>query len=84
MQIKFDFIQNLEKQKEEAPEEELRLYKENPDKFIKLGVEKIKTKLKNDFNYDDYCWTENLDVKVVEEWEYLVYKMKNLKKCRWV
>ena len=24
------------------------------------------------------------EVTEVEEWEYLVYKMKNLKKCRWV
>lgn len=67
LQVKFDFIQNLEKQMEEAFEEELRLYKENPDEFIKLGIEKIKIKLKNDLNSDDYCWIENLDVKVVEE-----------------
>lgn len=67
LQVKFDFIQNLEKQKEEASEEELRLYKECPDEFIKIGIEKIKIKLKNNLNSDDYCWIENLDVKVVEK-----------------
>ena len=28
--------------------------------------------------------SDDREVTEVEEWEYLVYKMKNLKKCRWV
>lgn len=28
--------------------------------------------------------SDDREVAEVEEWEYLVYKMKNLKKCRWV
>ena len=67
LQVKFDLIHNLEKQMEEAPEEIIREYKENPDEFIKQGIENIKKGLKNELNCDDYCWIENLDVKVVEE-----------------
>lgn len=67
LQVKFDFIHNMGKQTEEMPEEAIREYKENPDEFIKQGIEDFKEDLKNDLNYDDYCWIENLDVKVVEE-----------------
>lgn len=71
LQVKFDYIQNLGKQMEEAPEEIIRKYKENPDEFIKQVIEQfkkdLKKDLKNDLNYDDYCWIENLDVKVVEK-----------------
>lgn len=28
--------------------------------------------------------SDDREVTEVNEWEYLVYKMKNLKKCRWV
>ena len=28
--------------------------------------------------------SDDREVTEVEEWEYLVYKMKNLKKCKWV
>ena len=67
LQVKFDFIQNLEKQMKETPEEIVREYQENPDEYIKQEIEQFKTDLKNDLNYDDYCWIENLDVKVVEK-----------------
>ncbi len=63
LKVKFDFIQNIEKQMEEASEEELREYKENKDEFIKRGIEDFKENLKNELNYDDYCWIENLEVK---------------------
>ena len=69
LQVKFDFIHSMEKQMEEAPEEIIREYKENPDEFIKQGIEDIKKDLKNELNCEDYCWIENLDVKVVEEWK---------------
>ena len=69
LQVKFDFIQNLEKQLEEATEEDRRLYKENTEEFFKRGVENLKETLKNELNGDDYYWIENLDVKVVEKWE---------------
>ncbi|WP_277220692.1 hypothetical protein [Peptoniphilus vaginalis] len=67
LQVKFDFIHNMEKQMEEMPEEAIREYKENPDEFIKQGIEEFKEDLKSELNNDDYCWIENLDVKVVEE-----------------
>ena len=63
LKVKFDFIQNIEKQMEEASEEELREYKENKDEFIKRWIEDFKENLKNELNYDDYCWIENLEVK---------------------
>lgn len=63
LKVKFDFIQNIEKQMEEASEEELREYKENKDEFIKRGIEDFKENLKNELNYDDYCWIENLEVE---------------------
>lgn len=69
LQVKFDLIHNMEKQMEEMPEEAIREYKENPDEYIKQGIERFKEDLKNDLNYDDYCWIENLEVKVVEEWK---------------
>lgn len=67
LQVKFDFIHNMEKQMEEMPEEAIREYKENPDEFIKQGIEDFKENLKNELDYDDYCWIENLDVKAVEK-----------------
>lgn len=63
LKVKFDFIQNIEKQMEEASEEELREYKENKEEFIKRGIEDFKENLKNELNYDDYCWIENLEVE---------------------
>lgn len=68
LQVKFDFVHNLEKQMELASEKELREYRENPEAFIKKAVEKIKKELKNEIDRGDYAWIENLDVKVVEEW----------------
>lgn len=67
LQVKFDFVHNLEKQMELASEKELREYRENPEAFIKKAVEKIKKELKNEIDRGDYAWIENLDVKVVEE-----------------
>lgn len=63
LKVKFDFVHDLDKQMEEASEEELREYKENKDEFIKRGIEDFKENLKNELNYDDYCWIENLEVK---------------------
>lgn len=67
LQVKFDFIHNLDKQMEEASEEELREYKENRELFMTKGIADFKGFLKQELNYDDYCWIENLDVKVVEK-----------------
>lgn len=67
LQVKFDYIHNIEKQMEEMPEETIREYKENTDEFVKQGIEEFKEDLKSELNNDDYCWIENLDVKVVEE-----------------
>lgn len=40
------------------------------------------------FDLEDLCKIaadfKEKEESEVEEWEYLVYKMKNLKKCRWV
>lgn len=69
LQVKFDLIHNMEKQMEEMPEEAIREYKENTEEFIKQGIEEFKEDLKSELNNDDYCWIENLDVKVVEKWE---------------
>ncbi|WP_148466183.1 hypothetical protein [Peptoniphilus harei] len=63
LKVKFDFVHNLNKQMEEASEEELREYKENKEEFIKRGIEDFKENLKNELNYDDYCWIENLEVE---------------------
>ena len=70
LQVKFDFIQNLEKQIEDATEEELREYRKNKEEFFEKSVESFKQALKDELNYDDYCWIENLDVKVVEKWRH--------------
>ena len=63
LKVKFDFIQNIEKQMEEASEEEIREYRENKDEFMKRGIDDFKENLKNELNYDDYCWIENLEVE---------------------
>lgn len=74
LQVKFDFIHNMEKQMEDATKEELRElreyreYRENKEEFLEELVESFKQALKIELNYDDYCWIENLDVKVVEKW----------------
>lgn len=67
LQVKFDFIHNMEKQMENAVEEELKLYKENPEEFFKKSIERLKKEFKDELNNDDYCWIENLEVKVVEK-----------------
>ena len=36
--------------------------------------EKTIKDLKNELNCDDYCWIENLDVKVVEKWKIIILK----------
>ena len=71
LQVKFDFIHNMEKQMENAVEEELKLYKENPEEFFKKSIERLKKEFKDELNNDDYCWIENLEVKVVEKWKNL-------------
>lgn len=63
LKVKFDFIHNLDKQMEEMPEETIRLYKENKEEFFKQGIENFKENLKQELNYDDYCWIENLEVE---------------------
>lgn len=63
LKVKFDFVHDLDKQMEEASEEELREYKENKEEFMKRGIEDFKENLKNELNYDDYCWIENLEVE---------------------
>lgn len=67
LQVKFDLIHNMKKQMEEMPEEAIREYRENKEEFITQGIENLKQTLKDELEYDDYCWIENLDVKVVEE-----------------
>lgn len=63
LKVKFDFIQNIEKQIELASEEELRAYRENKEECDKKFIERFKEALKNKLNYDDYCWIENLEVE---------------------
>lgn len=63
LKVKFDVIQNIEKQIELASEEELRAYKENPEEFNRKFIERFKEALKDTINYDDYCWIENLEVE---------------------
>lgn len=63
LKVKFDFVHDLNKQMEEMPEEAIREYKENKDEFMKRGIEDFKENLKNELNYDDYCWIENLEVE---------------------
>lgn len=63
LKVKFDFIQNIEKQMEKASEEEIREYRENKEEFIAQGIEKLNQTLKDELNYDDYCWIENLEVE---------------------
>lgn len=63
LQVKFDYIHNLEKLSEKPS----RRYKEEPEAFIEELIEGLKQGFKDDLNYDDYCWIENLDVKVVEK-----------------
>ena len=42
LKVKFDFIQNIEKQMEEASEEEIREYRENKEEFMKRRIEDFK------------------------------------------
>lgn len=67
LQVKFDMIQNLDKQMEDATEEELKTYKENKEEFFEKSAEIFKQVLKDKLNCEDYYWIENLDVKVVEK-----------------
>lgn len=61
--VRFDVIQNIEKQIELASEEELRAYRENKEEYDKKFIERFKEALKNELNYDDYYWIENLEVE---------------------
>lgn len=64
LKVKFDVIQNLEKQMEDATEEELRLFEQYKEVFLMNRIEDFKENLKNELNYDNYCWIENLEVKI--------------------
>ena len=46
LKVKFDFIQNLDKQMEKAPEEELRLFEQYKDIFLMERIENFKENLK--------------------------------------
>lgn len=63
LQVKFDFIHNAEKLREKP----LIKYKENPEVFIEEFTEGFKQALKEELNQGEYCWIENLDMKVVKE-----------------
>lgn len=64
LKVKFDVIQNLEKQMKDATEEELRLFEQYKDVFLMNRIEDFKQALKDEINYSDYCWIENLEVKI--------------------
>lgn len=63
LKVKFDFVHDLNKQIELASEEELRAYRENKEEYDKKFIERFKENLKNELNYDDYHWIENLEVE---------------------
>lgn len=65
LKVKFDFIHNIEKTREK----QLRKYKENPEAFVEEFTNGFKQALKEELNHEDYCWIENLDVKVVKKWK---------------
>lgn len=67
LQVKFDFMCDLEKIIEEAPEEAVKEYEDDKEAFYKGAVKNLKTSLKSMINNSDYFWVENLDVKVVEK-----------------
>ena len=63
LKVKFDYIQNMEKQMEGMPEEAIREYRETKEEFMKRAIEEFKENLKNELDYDEYCWIENLEVE---------------------
>lgn len=65
--IKFDLVQNIEKQMEFATEEELKKYEENKEKFIKEFMERFEGELKNKLDFKDYRWVENVEVEMSDE-----------------
>lgn len=66
LQVKFDFIHDLEKALEEAPEEAVKAYEEDKETFYKNAVINLKNSLENMLNIE-YFKTENMEVKVVEK-----------------
>lgn len=65
--IKFDLVQNIEKQMEFATEEELKKYEENKEKFIKEFIKRFEGELKNKLDFKDYRWIENVEVEMSDE-----------------
>lgn len=65
--IKFDLVQNIEKQMEFATEEELKKYEENKEKFIKEFMKRFEGELKNKLDFKDYRWIENVEVEMSDE-----------------
>ena len=65
--IKFDLVQNIEKQMELVTEEELKKYEENKEKFIKEFMKRFEGELKNKLDFKDYRWIENVEVEMKDE-----------------
>lgn len=65
--IKFDLVQNIEKQMKFATEEELEKYEENKEKFIKEFMKRFEVELKNKLDFKDYRWIENVEVEMSDE-----------------
>ncbi len=65
--IKFDLVQNIEKQMELVTEEELKKYEENKEKFIKEFMKRFEGELKNKLDFKDYRWIENVEVEMSDE-----------------
>lgn len=65
--IKFDLVQNIEKQIEFATEEELKKYEEDKEKFIKNFMRLFETELKNKLDFGDFRWIENVGVEMKNE-----------------
>lgn len=64
LKVKFDFIQNLEKQRKEATKKEIELFEKDKVVFLTQRIERFKENLKQELNDGDYCWIENLEVKI--------------------
>lgn len=63
--ITFDLVQNIEKQMKFATKKELKKYEKNEEEFIKNYIENLKATIKNELNYKDYCWIENIEVEKI-------------------
>lgn len=63
--VKFDLVQNIEKQIKFASDEDLKKYLENPEEFTKEYIANLKETLKNELHDGDYCWIENIEVEKI-------------------